>query len=207
MPKLVSQEGGRFPFDFDQQEGSADVPPVIIQGILVAPERKRRVEIPAGTPREPHLKQSRQSRITVALDGTDPKFSYRPAKSDHPDIGVRFGRENAACSLTGHSLDSRPTLSTARHRKTTIPLSGLPQLEPTHRLINLNVPFETVAIALSQLPSEFKLNILTTGGAGLSSPELRQHYRDLLAQRIATEAERMTTKTELSISKTPEIPW
>lgn len=186
MSRLIAKEGSRFPFDFGQlyQGLFPDELGVgaVAQGLLVAPERKRRVKIPAGTPAKPRLEQERQSRITVALDGTDQKFTYRPAESDHPDVGVRFDRENAANSLTGRSLDSRPTLETAKRRKTTTPLSGFPPLEPTHRLINLKVPFETVAIALSQPPSADKLTALTNGNS-LAFPASRNYYQELLAKR------------------------
>lgn len=206
MSRLIVKEGGRFPFDFDQRESSPDVPPVIIQGLLVTAGRQRRVKIPKGTPEKPRLTQKRQSRITVALDGIDPKFSYRPAKSDHPDVGVRFDRENAVGSLAGRSLDSRPTLATARRQKTTIPLSGQPPLEPTHRLIDLKVPFGTVAIALSQSPSADKLTALTNGNS-LAFPASRNYYQELLAKR--TEAERLAAEigTNPSENLLPEIPW
>ena len=206
VPRLVDKEGGRFPFDFDQRERYAGVPPIIIQGLLVAAERKRRVKIPLGTPREPRLAQTRQSRITVALETADPKFSYRPAKSDNPDIGVRFGRENAAASLAGRGLDSRPALATAKRRKTTTSLSGQPPLEPTHKLIDLNVPFGTVAVALFQAPSEFKLETLTTGGGSLGFADLRQRYQKLLAERNQAAAVTTATATP-SIDLLPEIPW
>lgn len=211
MPRYVSREalnrpGGQ---DFNQtSEGATEVERiVIVQGLLVAPERRQAVTIPKGTPGEPRLMQKRQSRITAALTESDPKFSYRPAKSDHPDVGVRLDRENAAASLAGRGLDSRPTLVTARRRKTTAPLSGLSSLEPTHRLVDLNVPFETVAVALMPAPSGFKLSTLTTGGGGLSSPELRRHYQDLLAQRIAAKTDALAAKAEPSGDLSPEIPW
>lgn len=202
MMRYVSVEGGKFSFNFDQREEYPDVPPIVVQAMLVAPERKRRVKIPAGTPEKPQLTQARQSRITVALDGTDPRFSYRPAKSDHPDVGVRFDRKNAAASLAGRGLDSRPSLKTAKRRKTTTPLSGRPGLEPTHRLVDLNVPFGTAAVALAAGPSAFKLATLTNGDGGLGFGALQSYYRDLAAGRRQTEAE-STTLADLN----PEIPW
>lgn len=216
MFKYLAGEDGEFGLDFDQlyQGLFPDELGVgaVAQGLLVAPERERRVKIPAGTPVKPRLTQERQSRITVALDGTDPKFAYRPAESSHPNVGVRFDRENAAGSLAGRGLDSRPTLSTARRRQTTIPLSGQLPLEPTHRLINLNVPFETVAVALTSGPSEFKLETLTNGTGGLAFPSSQNRYRKLLnklaeTERISAETEPSIEKTEPSEDLNSEIPW
>lgn len=219
MPRYVTREGGEFGLDFDQRYQGLFPdelgPGVVAQALLVAAERRRRVEIPAETPGKPQLMQKRQSRITAALDGADPKFSYRPVKSDHPDVGVRFDRENAAESLAGRGLDSRPTLTTARHRKTTIPLFGQPPLEPTHRLMDLNVPFETMAVALIQTPSEFKLEMLTNRDGGLVFKASIEYYQAMLAQRLAAEIQPAepgaetgpSTETKSSEDLLPEIPW
>lgn len=213
--RYVSAEGGRWRQDFDQR-------PVIIggggrrervfpdelgvgemaQGLLVAAGRKRRVKIPAGTPEKPRLKQTRQSRITVDLIESDQKFAYRPVKSDHPDIGVRFDLTEAAESLAGRGLDSRPKLETARRRKTTIPLSGLEPLKPTHQLFDLRHPFGTTAVALAAGPSEFKLATLTNGDGGLGFGASRNYYHNLAAGRRQTEAE-STPSGDLH----PEVPW
>lgn len=214
MERYVVKEDGGGREDFCQLYRTSDrlVFPdelgvgAVAQGLLVAPERKRTVKIPAGTPAKPRLEQKRQSRISVALAMDDPKFAYKPAESGYPDVGVRFDRENAASSLAGRSLGSRPTLSTARRRQTTIPLSGQPPLEPTHRLIDLKVPFETVAIALSQPLSADKLTALTNGNS-LAFPASRNYYQELLAKR--TEAERLAAEigTNPSENLLPEIPW
>ena len=155
----------------------------------------------------------------MALDEGDPKFAYKPAESDHPDIGVRFGRENNADSLAGRGLNPRQTLATARRRKTTIPLSGLPELEPTHRLVDLKVPFGTIAIPLSTTPSELKLTTLTNGNGGLAFPSSISYYRTMLAQRLAvkiepiartglcTETRTLAGKTNPSKDLFTEIPW
>lgn len=174
----------------------------VAQGLLVAPGRKRRVKIPAGTPAKPELKQQRQSRITTALATADPKFSYRPAKPDYPDIGVKFDRMEAAESWAGRGLDSRPSLKNARKRKTAIPLSDLKPLEPTHRLVDLREPFGTVAVALSAGPSEFKLASLTNSDGGLGFESLQNYYRDLAAGRQQAE-----TESTPSADSYPEIPW
>ena len=149
----------------------------------------------------------------MALDEGDPKFAYKPAESDHPDVGVRFDRKNAASSLAGRGPDSRPTLATARRRKTTIPLSGLPELEPTHRLVDLKVPFGTIAIPLSTAPSELKLTTLTNGNGGLGFAESRQRYQKLLVEREAAETAKSEagagtrTGVEPGADSQPEIPW
>lgn len=201
MERLVAEEGGLFPFNFDQREEYPDVPPVIIQGLLVAPERKRRIETPAGTPEEPRLTQTRQSRITAALAMADPKFAFRPDKTSYPDIGIRFDRANAASSLAGRGLDSRPSLENAKRQKTTTSLSGLPPLEPNYKLVDLNVPFGTAAVAVAAGPSEFKLATLTNAGGGLRFDESRNYYHDLAASRSAD------TESAPSTDPHPEIPW
>lgn len=214
--RYVSAEGGQWRQDFDQRPvvvGKDGWPKrmfpdelgvgEIAQALLVAPARNRRLKIPTGTPAEPRLAQTRQSRITAALDGGDPEFAYRPAGSDYPDIGVRFDRANAAGSLAARSLDSQPTLATAKRRKTTTPLSGQPPLEPTHRLVDLNVPFGTVAVALDAGPSEFKLATLTNGEGGLTFPASRRHYRGIAAAR----RQQTTAKSTPSPDPHPEISW
>lgn len=213
--RYVSAEGGRFRFDFDQRPVAAgkDGQPrrvfpdelgvgEMVQGLLVAPGRKRRVKIPEGTPKKPRLRQIRQPRIGVGLAAASPEFAYRPPKYDFPDIGVWFDRAEAAGSLAGRGLDSRPTLETARKRKTTIPLSGLEPLGPTHRLFDLREPFETVAVALAAGPSEFKLATLTNADGGLGFGALQSYYRDLAAGRRQTEAE-----STPSVDLHPEVPW
>jgi len=202
----VVEKDGKPERVFPDELGAA----VVVQAMLVAPERRRKVKIPPGTSKKPRLGQKRQSRITAALYEGDPKFAFRPDKSDHLDIGVRFDRENAASSLAGRGLDSRPKLATARRRKTTIPLSGQPAREPTHRLVNLNSPFETVAVALIQTPSEFKLETLTTGGGGLGLAESRERYQKLLAEReVIAETAKSEAEAEMGAEADlqPEIPW
>ena len=135
------------------------------------------------------------------LETVDPKFSYRPAESGHPDVGVRFDRDNAAESFTGRGLDSRPTLKTARRRKTTVSLSGLRPLEPTHRLFDPANIHETVAVALSPALSEFKLETLTTGDGGLGLAESRIRYQKLLEKRD------LTAGATPSVDLQPEITW
>jgi len=219
VSRLVAKESGRFPFDFDQRpvvmekDGKPKPvfpdelgPAIFIQALLITPERKRWVKIPPGAPEKPRLGQKRQSRITAALDEGDPKFAFKPTQSDHPDIGVRFDRANAAASPAGRGLDSRPTLTTARSRKTTVSLSGLPALEPTHRLVDLKVPFGTVVIILSQPPSKFKLETLTNGGGGLAFPSSIGYYQTMLAQRLAIKIE-SGVQTGNSEDLFPGIPW
>ena len=236
MSRLVAKESGRFPFDFDQRpvvmekDGKPKPvfpdelgPAIFIQALLITPERKRWVKIPPGAPEKPRLGQKRQSRITAALDEGDPKFAFKPTQSDHPDIGVRFDRADASGSLACRGMRERPTLKTARREKTTVSLSGLPPLEPTHLLVDLKAPFETVAVGLIQSPSEFKLKTLTNGGGGMAFSESIKHYQAMLAQRLiakielsmktgpSTESGTLAAKTGVSTEASedlfPEIPW
>lgn len=209
VTRLVSQEGGRFPFDFDQREGSPDIPPVVAQGMLVVPARRRRLKVPG------ELSQRRQSRVTAALDETAGDLTYRPTEPNYPDVGVVFKRGNVEETQVFGITPSRQKLSTALRRKTTLNLSGMPPLEPTHHLFDPAGIHETVAVGLLSQPSDFKLVVLTTGDAGLSSPELRNRYRAMLAQRLAAEIQPAepgaetgpSTETNPSEDLLPEIPW
>lgn len=192
--------------DFDQAPKAGKAGHVVVaQGLLVAPDRNRMI----GERREkPRLTQKRQSRIVAVLDETNGKIATYPAKPYHPDIGVRFSRQEILeSSARDKAAESRSLEGTTLHQRTTINLSGMQPLEPTNRLFDRMGIHETVAVSLIGELSDDKLRVLTNGDGGLAFPALRAQYFTLLALRIAAEAEALAAKAEPSDHSSSEIPW
>lgn len=178
VPRYVSCEGLSRPGnqDFDQSRGSNIFEPtIVIQGLLLAPDRNRKVirNNPLG------LSHRRQSRQVTVFNETSGRLGSYPSRPGQPDIGISFSRRSVLQSpIQRTTPEFRQLVATTLHQTTTLPLSGLPPLHPTHHPDN--------SVAINPTPTEFKLETLTNNGGGLSSSVLRQKYRDILAARENT---------------------
>lgn len=158
---------------------------IVAQALAVAPERSKQIGADGNIP-EKLRRQVRQSRIIAALNETTGNMRFspayakasagRPTRPDLSEMGIILDRGEVQdlCQKAGVECG----LETARKRKTTISLSGMPPREPTHFLqedgtllkIDPNIP-------------DYKLEMLINGGGGLMSSALLEEYRQIREKR------------------------
>lgn len=165
---------------------------IVAQVLVAASERNKQIGVNGNIP-EKLRRQVRQSRIAAALNETTGEVRFSPhfappaggasrgrsALSNLPEMGIILDRGEVQdlCQKAGVECG----LETARKRKTTISLSGMPPKKPTHFLQD-----DGRLLKIGPDVPDYKLDMLTNGGGGLVSSALLAEYREMMAERQET---------------------
>lgn len=170
---------------------------IVAQVLAAAPERSKQIGVNGNIP-EKLRRQARQSRIIAALNETTGNMRFSSSLKNSLETGIILGRGDVRELCQAANVES--SLATARKRKTTINLSGMRPLEPTHVLQE-----DGRLLKICPDVPGYKLDMLTNGGGGLVSSALLGEYREMMAER--QEAARKWADLRNQADPCPEVEF